>query len=49
MDEGRTFIAVWRKKEDRIAELRRKERDAEEAEKTPIALGVKVGLLRSLE
>ena len=46
MEGGRTFMATWRKDEERAAEVRRNKREAEEADKTPIALGVTAGQLR---
>ena len=36
MEGGRTFMATW--KEERAAEVRRNKKEAEEADKTPIAL-----------
>ena len=43
MEGGRTFMAAWRTEEERAAELRRKKREAEEADKAPIAPGVTAG------
>ena len=46
MERGRTFMATWRTEEEREAEVRRNKREAEEADKTPIAPGVTAGQLR---
>ena len=46
MEGGRTFMATWRKEEERAAEARRNKREEEEADKIPIAPGVTVGQLR---
>ena len=46
MDGGRTFMATWRKEEERAAEVRRNKREKEEADKTPIGPGVTAGQLR---
>ena len=40
MEGGRTFMASRRTEEERAAEVRRNKREAEEADKTPIAPGV---------
>ena len=46
MEGGRTFMAAWRTEEERAAEVRRKKREAEEADKTFNASGVTAGQLR---
>ena len=46
MEEGRTFMATWRTEKERAAEVHRNKREAEEADKTPIAPGVIAGKLR---
>ena len=46
MEGGRTVLATWRTEEERAAEVRRNKREAEEADKTPIAPGVTAGQLR---
>ena len=46
MEGGRTFMATWRTEEERAAEVRRNKREAEEADKTPIAPGVTTRQLR---
>ena len=46
MEGVRTFMATWRKEEERATEVRRNKREAEEVDKTPIAPGVTAGQLR---
>ena len=46
MEGGRMFMATWRKDEERAAEFRRNKREAEEADKIPIASVVTAGQLR---
>ena len=49
MDGGRTFMATWRKEEERAAEVRRNKIEVEEADKIPIALGLTAGQLGAVE
>lgn len=46
LEGGRTFMAAWRREEERAAELRRKYKEEEEAGKVPIARDVTGGKLR---
>ena len=46
MEGGLTFMATWKTAEERAAEVRRNKRKAEEADKTPITLGVTAAQLR---
>ena len=46
MERGSTFMATGTKEGDRAADVRRNKREAEEADKIPIAPGLTAGQLR---